>query len=375
MSSVNSGPAGLSQIQVEPMSSGQYQARLAGIIPEIEEVISGLWSIPVPIGMPSLRYVLVYALESRSGLILIDVGIDTPEAREALTAGLRRFGSAPADVRGVLVTHRHHDHLGLAARVAEASGAWVAMHSADIEGVKRGCDATTKLLGLRERQLRRSGVPADLASSDLERVASIWCSLHVADVALEDGAMLDIPDWHLRCVWTPGHTPGHVCFADDNRQLIFVGDHLLPRISPNIVVLPGEPDDPLGDFVSSLGKVADTVSHWNCAQVLPAHDYRYRGLSTRVAQLRHHHEQRLAEIAEVLADGIPRSAYGVAMRLTWSRPAEQMPAHHLQLATSETQAHLHYLLRRDRRLTCRQGSELDTWDLHLESLVTKGGAV
>ena len=36
-----------------------------------------------------------------------------------------------ADVRGVLVTHMHFDHVGLAGLVRQASGAWIAMHPAD----------------------------------------------------------------------------------------------------------------------------------------------------------------------------------------------------------------------------------------------------
>ena len=58
------------------------------MLPPVEEVREGLWSIPVPIPQNLLRYVLVYALELDHGLALVDAGWDTPEAWSALNEGL-----------------------------------------------------------------------------------------------------------------------------------------------------------------------------------------------------------------------------------------------------------------------------------------------
>src|ERR1700682_5356161 len=61
-------------------------------LPRVEEVRPGLWSIPVPLPMNSLRYVLVYAFESAQGPYLIDAGWNTDEAFDALGDGLKRAG-------------------------------------------------------------------------------------------------------------------------------------------------------------------------------------------------------------------------------------------------------------------------------------------
>ena len=45
---------------------------------------------------------------------------------------------------------------------------------------------------------------------------------------------IDVPGVALRAVWTPGHSPGHLCFYDETRDLLLTGDHVLPRITPNI---------------------------------------------------------------------------------------------------------------------------------------------
>ena len=100
-------------------------------LPPVERLRPGMWTIPVPLPNNSLRYVFVYLFETERGAYLVDAGWNTEDAYAALTAGLAVAGYAIGDVRGVLVTHIHPDHYGLAGRIREASGAWIALHPAD----------------------------------------------------------------------------------------------------------------------------------------------------------------------------------------------------------------------------------------------------
>ena len=94
--------------------------------PPVAQVRPGLWSIPVPLPIP-LRYVLVYAFETERGPYLVDAGWNTDDAFDALCGGLATAGFAMSDVQGVMVTHIHPDHYGLAGRVRESSDAWIAL--------------------------------------------------------------------------------------------------------------------------------------------------------------------------------------------------------------------------------------------------------
>src|SRR5207253_10508360 len=89
--------------------------------PHVERVRPGLWSIPVPLPNNSLRYVLVYVFETDAGPYLVDAGWNTDDAYAALDSGLKVAGFSMADVQGVLVTHMHPDHYGLAGRVRDVS--------------------------------------------------------------------------------------------------------------------------------------------------------------------------------------------------------------------------------------------------------------
>src|SRR5436309_8801787 len=94
-------------------------ASMLSPLPPVERVRPGIWSIPVPLPNNSLRYVLVYLFETDAGPYIVDAGWNTDEAYAALSAGLAVAGTSMADVRGVLVTHIHPDHYGLAGRVRE----------------------------------------------------------------------------------------------------------------------------------------------------------------------------------------------------------------------------------------------------------------
>ncbi|HLH28030.1 MAG TPA: MBL fold metallo-hydrolase, partial [Acidimicrobiales bacterium] len=78
------------------------------VMPPVEQVRPGLWSIPVPIPNNPLRYVLVYAIElSDGGVAIVDAGWNTDDAFDALSEGLAAAGGSISDVQAVLVTHIH----------------------------------------------------------------------------------------------------------------------------------------------------------------------------------------------------------------------------------------------------------------------------
>src|SRR5947209_12874073 len=130
-------------------------------LPPVERVRPGLWSIPVPIPNNPLRYVLVYAFETDGGIYLVDAGWNTDDAYDTLLAGLAAAGASIGDVRGVMITHIHPDHYGLAGRVREASGAWVGLHPADAELIHDRYEEPADLLDRVGAMLRRAGAPAD----------------------------------------------------------------------------------------------------------------------------------------------------------------------------------------------------------------------
>jgi glyoxylase-like metal-dependent hydrolase (beta-lactamase superfamily II) len=312
-------------------------------LPPVERVRPGLWSIPVPMPSNSLRYVFVYVFETDEGLYLVDVGWNTDDAFAALRDGLEQLGASIGDVAGMLVTHIHPDHYGLAGRVREASGAWVALHPADAALIHDRYDEPELLLGRVETMLRKVGAPAEeLASlSTASMPVRGYVDAAVPDVLLEDGERPKVPGWDLTAIWTPGHSPGHLCFWEAASRIMLSGDHVLPRITPNIPFHPQAGDDPLGDFLASL----DKLRGYQAVEVLPAHEHRFVGLHARLDGLREHHERRFGEATAAISDGVT-TAWDIASRLHWSRPWDRIEGFMRRAAVAEALAHLRALERR-----------------------------
>src|SRR3954449_7403548 len=284
---------------VEISGTAQHAAWQARTVPPVEQLRADLWSIPVPMGGP-LRYVSVYAFAlDGGGLGLIDTGWGSDESWAALSAGLSSIGGDVADVGGVLVTHLHFDHLGLAERLRQASGAWGAMHPADAAVVGSPALRDPAAFVAAEIDFLVSlGADPDEAVADVGPSENLghFSRMAVPDRLLEDGEQADFPGWRMRAVHTPGHTPGHLCFAEELTGLFFSDDHVLPRISPNISSTHNGTADPLREYLDSLTAVGGDEP----VEVLPAHEWRFRGLGSRVTELTAHHEHRLAELLEAI---------------------------------------------------------------------------
>ena len=321
------------------------------VLPPVEQVRPGLWSIPVPIPNNPLRYVLVYALElGGGGVAIVDAGWNTDEAFASLNSGLETAGGSIADVQAVLVTHNHPDHYGLAGRVRAESGAWIGLHPADAQALQARYGDTDELLAQMNDFLVDSGVPDDklLDLNMASMMIKSQVTMALPDVMFEDGKHIELPGWDLTTIWTPGHSPGHVCFYSEDQRILLSGDHVLPRITPNISAHTQQSPNPLGDYLASLLKLQDLDTH----EVLPAHEYRFADLQNRLQELIEHHGERLEEIEHVVAEHPGSTAWEITVQLKWSRPWDQIHDYMQRSANGETLAHcilleLHDRIRRE----------------------------
>jgi glyoxylase-like metal-dependent hydrolase (beta-lactamase superfamily II) len=308
-------------------------------LPPVERVRPGLWSVPVPIPNNPLRYVLVYAFETEKGPYLVDAGWNTDDAFDVLCRGLVTAGFDIGDVQGVLVTHIHPDHYGLAGRIREASGAWVALHPADAALVHDRYEDPSPLVDRVGELLLRAGAPPEEVQSlkgASMPVLPFVVTTH-PDVLLEDGDKPEVPGWDLVAIWTPGHTAGHLCFYERDLRLMLSGDHVLPRITPNISVNP-QAQNPLVDYLASLDKVAE----FETDEVLPAHEHRFVGLSARVNELKQHHEERFGEVIDAIKSGSD-TAWDITARMRWSRSWDRINGWMRRAALGEALAHIRVL--------------------------------
>ena len=153
---------------------------------------------------------------------IVDTGVASSPA-EGMAAALEAIGRRIEDVRWILLTHGHIDHIGGAAALAELTGgrAKVVIHEADAH-LLRSREAHVQLyVDVRQQYLhdpdaveRQRGMMQHAISGEME-----------APVLLKGGETLSLGgDTSVSVHHIPGHTAGSVAYVVDGQDAVFTGD-------------------------------------------------------------------------------------------------------------------------------------------------------
>ncbi len=149
-------------------------------------------------------------LDSTHGPTLVDTGL--PGQFAAIAGLLAEAGVAVEELKRIILTHQDIDHVGSLHELARASGARVLAHAVEAPFI----DGT---------QPPRFARPEALAQNPQLRAAAERFQPTPVDERLEDGATLGLAGG-VRVIFTPGHTPGHICLYHEASQSIIAGDAL-----------------------------------------------------------------------------------------------------------------------------------------------------
>lgn len=310
------------------------------------EIVPGVFQLKVPIPDNPLGFTLPYVITGVNGHAIVDTGWFEPESFEDLKRELRDHHINALDIKRIIVTHIHPDHSGLAGPLRELTGAELITHELDSN---RSPFALGGGLAIEQRtQIRDWFVSNGVTLEELRsgqasnpRMATAIQQYVVpkSDRLVKGGEILEAGDADLEVIWTPGHSPGHICLYDRANKRLYTGDHVLPVITPNVSLRPLETGNPLAEFMASLRKLEHLDVDW----ALPAHEHAWQDLQHRILELIEHHEARLQEMIDAIGDDA-RTPYDIASRIKWNlEPWDKLPFFHRRLALSETLAHLVYL--------------------------------
>jgi glyoxylase-like metal-dependent hydrolase (beta-lactamase superfamily II) len=298
------------------------------------EVYPGVLSLALPLPF-ELESVNVFLVALPDGFVLIDCGMETEPAFETLRAAMVERGIAWREIRQIVLTHMHPDHMGLAARLLELTGAQLAMHQAEAEHLRLVIDGNRRIPWLQEAYTQ-SGVPQSLEIQMEQHFSGIRENFHPLhpNRLFAGGEKLETTLGPLEIIWTSGHSPGHICLYSRERKLLFSGDQILENITPNIAWHPGR--DMLAEFLESL----ELLAALDINVILPSHGEPFSGHRAWIAQTAGHHRERCQEILNLLGQS-PRTAHQMVGEI-WRRRLSPINHH---FAIFEVLAHLEHLQR------------------------------
>jgi glyoxylase-like metal-dependent hydrolase (beta-lactamase superfamily II) len=266
----------------------------------------GIYRIPVPIpfrqaGGPAN----VYIIEEESGFMMFDAGLGSEQAHAALAAGLAQTGHRFEEVNRIILSHGHIDHFGAAAWIQEQAGhaVPVLIHDADADKVlASGAEWPALILKNRE-YLSRLGVPLPL----LEETATLigrnsGLGKRLAEITpLQPGDKLRCKHVTLEVLHMPGHTPGLCCLYEREQQILFSGDHLLERVSPNpLIDLRQEGETPSFKPLITYFESLKRVGRLDVDIVLPGHAAPFAAPQEIIKSLSTFYERRQAKMLDAI---------------------------------------------------------------------------
>jgi glyoxylase-like metal-dependent hydrolase (beta-lactamase superfamily II) len=200
----------------------------------IKQLATDLWLIP--------GLVNVYFLQTADGLAVLDTGF--PGRAPKILDAVRAIGRTPADVKHIVLTHCHPDHIGSAAALQRATGAKVWAHPLDKPRIEAG-------MTMREPMCASPGWRNRILVKILSgRVATV--EPVAVDCLLEDG---DSPSFapDLTAIHIPGHCHGQLAFLwQRHGGVLFPADACVNRRGLTLPVATEDPQLAL----ASLAKLA-----------------------------------------------------------------------------------------------------------------------
>jgi glyoxylase-like metal-dependent hydrolase (beta-lactamase superfamily II) len=171
----------------------------------------------------------------RDELTLIDTGMPKNSAK-IVTYIQDILNRKPTDIKTIVLTHFHIDHVGDASDLKKLSGAKVAIHEADADFVAER--KPQPVPGGVKGMIFKVLIPLLFGSRPVE-----------PDITLNDGDIIA----GLTTLHTPGHTPGSICLFDPASKVLFAGDFLMFNGSK---IGMGSSSSDISEVQQSISKIA-----------------------------------------------------------------------------------------------------------------------
>jgi glyoxylase-like metal-dependent hydrolase (beta-lactamase superfamily II) len=279
----------------------------------MKEIFPGIYQLVLPLPGFSPNSINVYLFRDNNGYTVIDTGWDTPALVKSIQDQLSEFNIRFGEIKRVLVTHCHVDHLGMIGRYKKENNASIYFHKNETGLIKIRFTGGDHYWPMTEQFLKTHGMPESELTPPKFQLPSVD-SLPEADVLLQGGELIPVGAYNLKVINTPGHTPGHSAYYEPQKKLLFCGDVLLPTIVTNAALHVQHTINPIRQYLDSLQELQKLEIDW----ILPGHEYIFSGHRKRIDELVNHNLKKSRDIFNTFGDSAPKTAYEVSQLLAWS---------------------------------------------------------
>ncbi len=278
----------------------------------MKEIVPGIYQITSTLEGITSSSVNSYLIRDYDSYAIIDTGWNNPTCIESMERQLAETGIRFNDIKKVLITHCHNDHLGIMGRFKELNQAVIYLHRNDMELTKIIYNQEHNYWLETDKFLQSHGIPtSELTPWEYTLPDPV---LAPPDILLQGGEEIPVGEYVLKVIHTPGHTPGHISFFEPKRKLLFSGDVILPTTIPNAAGHIQHMTNPLHLYLNSLKMLRE----FEINLVLPGHESIFSQHRQRIDEIINHYRQKDATITQIFnSNNQSRTASDAAKLLGW----------------------------------------------------------
>jgi len=306
----------------------------------MKEICKNIFLKELPLPNSPLKYLNFYIIKGKEKSMIIDTGFNREDTKEEIVKTFEELELKPESTI-LFLTHLHSDHTGLASFLEEM-GLTIYISKLDGDLLNNSMEKSEQmwqnvihnaiLQGLEEEQLDIEEHPG----------YKFRPTARINYTPAIPGEYIQIGDYNFEIIDLKGHTPGLVGLYERRHQLLFCGDHILGKITPNITFWGFQYGDMLGTYLKSL----NLVYNMDIKHLFSSHRFLVDDHRKRIKELYNHHAERLDEVRQALNKSGKSTVRTVAKQLHWdikSKNWDDFPKSQKWFAVGEAHAHLEHL--------------------------------
>ena len=309
---------------------------------QIKEIYKDIYQATFPLTGNPLKSINIFTIKSGDYALIIDTGFNNPENRANMEELFERLNLNPLKTI-LFLTHLHSDHVGLAKWLYDKGIGDIYISEKDGKMVENGINKEDFQWQNIIKNAHFQGLgPENLKIEDHPGYKN-RPKEPFPHTKIKPGWEISIGDYNFVAIDEEGHTPGMLGLYEKEHKILFCGDHILGKITPNITYWGDEFGDSLGIYLKNLKKIKDLdIKH-----LYSSHRFLVEDVNARIDELLDHHDRRLKDVLDIINKLEKANTTEITQQMQWDIKAKDwssFPASQKWFAVAEAAAHLKHLV-------------------------------
>lgn len=308
----------------------------------VSEVYKNIYQTQIPLPGSPLKELNCYIIKGKNRNLVIDVGFNNDACMQAIKKAFSEL-SISIDNTDMFITHLHSDHAGLSSSLKTDNNK---IYASEYDSMAINSSHLLEKWDKIGRESVKMGFSKEeILNVDNHPGYNQRGRTPVNHDIVKPGDIINIGEYNFEVVDLSGHTPGQVGLYEQEHKILFCGDHILNKITPNITFW-SDDFDALGVYLEKLKQ----VYKMNVSHLFTSHRARVDSHTKRIDQLLLHHKNRLELCIEILKNK-EGTVFEVATKLNWDFAGGDFlsfPKAQKWFAAGETYAHLEHLCKQNK---------------------------